>query len=273
MAYVESGDLHLGIIDYNYALLIAPDYRECRLNRAYAYERIGQFKNALNDVNNLLGDSYDSAYLHFYKGLILTHLRRYPDAVRSFYRSIHLGNDNLEALINIGTLHYMIGQNDSARFFLDQAFERDPYQPNALNTLSQLLLAEKKIEGAMFAIDRALEKVPNEPYFLNNRGRIYLELDSLERGLKDINKSIVLNPRNGWAYRNKGIYYLKKSKFQKAHEMFNRALEDPQFVDEVYYYQGLTYQRSQNQAAACESWKKGAENGERRSQEMRSSCN
>lgn len=271
VAYIESGDAHQAILDYNHALVIDGNYEECRLNRAYAYEKIGQFENSLKDISKLVSSTPDSAYLHFYEGLILTHLRRYPEAISSFDRSIDLGNYDLEALVNIATLHYLTGQYDSAQYFLDVAFEQEPNQPNALNTLSQIYLVQEEYQSALYAIERALEIVPREPYFLNNRGLILMEMDSLERGLEDINQSIVLNPQNGWAYRNKGIYHMKKAEYEKALGFFDRALQDREFVDEVYYYMGLTHELL-GDGKACDSWGKGAKMGERRSKEALKGC-
>ncbi len=268
VAKIEKGDPYAAILDYNSALTLEPNYEDCLLNRAYAYEFIGQYSNAIRDIDALLSSSPDSAYYHFYKGLVLTKLRDYQGSLRSFRTSIDLGNEDQETLVNIGTVYYFLGQNDSAKYFLNKVLDENPKQPNALNTLSQMLLTEADLNGALYSIERALEVVPREPYFLNNRGLVYLEMDSLELGLKDINKSILLNTDNGWAYRNKGIYYLKIGEHQRAIELFERAEQSNEFIDELYYYKGLTYTKLNDFKKACEAWKMGAEAQEKRSVEQ-----
>lgn len=272
VALIESGHPHEAIIDYNLALQIDPAYDECRLNRAYAYEQIGQFQNAFDDIDMLVNESPDSAYLHFYHGLVLSKMKKFEASLNSFKTAINLGDVSADALVNIATLHYFTGRFDLAKQYIDQAFELEPQQPNGYNTLSQVLLAEGDKNGALFSIGRALELVPREPYFLNNRGLVYLEMDSLELGLKDINRSILLNPDNGWAYRNKGIYYSKKGNLKKAIEMFERSIDSHEFIDEVYYYLGKTYLEVGDGAKACEAWKNGLANGERRCEVMAIAC-
>jgi tetratricopeptide (TPR) repeat protein len=265
VAQIESGHPYEALLDYNQALSIRLDYDECRLNRSYAFEFIGQYENALKDISYLSDQSPDSAYLHFYKGLVLTKMRSYRDALNSFNRAISLGMDQGESQVNVGTIYFFLGENDSAKYFLDKVLSQNPRDPNALNTMSQLYLTENDYPAALYAIEQALEVVPNEPFFINNRGLVYIEMDSLERGLKDVNQSIILNPGNGWAYRNKGIYHLKKGEYTRALELFQRAIDSKEFIDELYYYIGSAHIGLNQNEAACEAWKKGVENGERRS--------
>lgn len=272
VARMEDGNPYDAILDYNRALLIDPDYVECQLNRAYAFESIGQYQNALKDIEQLIARNQDSAYYHFYRGLIQTKLRNYQEAIASFKLSKNLSGDDVETNVNLGTLYYFQGKNDSARYYLDLAFSEKQDQPNALNTLALLELSEKNFQKAMYAIESALELVPDEPYFINNRGFIYLEMDSLERGLKDVEKSIVMNSDNGWAYRNKGIYHLKKGQFKRALELFSRAQKSNEFIDELSYYLGITYFKMGEKEAACKNWMEGANNGEKRSVAMLFNC-
>ena len=272
VAFIESGHPYDALQDYNKALSLRLDYDECRLNRSYAYEFIGQYENALLDINYLSEQSPDSAYLHFYRGLVLTKMRAYRKALNAFNRAISLGMDQGESLVNVGTIYFFLGKNDSAKFFLDKVLSENARDPNALNTMSQLYLSELEYSSALYSIEQALEVVPNEPFFINNRGLIYLEMDSLEMGLTDINKSIILNPDNGWAYRNKGIYYMKRGEFKSALEMFQRALDAKEFIDEIYYYLGQAHQNLGDMDKACETWSLGKEKGEIRSAEALVDC-
>ncbi|MCP4458038.1 MAG: hypothetical protein GY816_08445 [Cytophagales bacterium] len=94
----------------------------------------------------------------------------------------------------------------------------------------------------------------------------------MELGLKDINKSILLNPNNGWAYRNKRIYFSKIGVYDRAFGMFNRAKDTHEFIDELYYFIGKTYLEMGNSQKACEVWKEGLNQGERRCEAMATAC-
>ncbi len=265
VARLEDGHPYEAIQDYNQAIAIDPKYYEAVFNRAYAYENVGKIENALNDVNLLEGVFPDSAYIYFYKGLLLTNNRQYPSGIQNFKKSIDLDTTNLDAYVNLSTLYYFQDQIDSSRFWLKYILKRRPNEPNAYNTLSQIYLAEGDYQNALITINQALNIVPQEPYFLNNRGQVYLEMQDYELALKDINRSILLDSKNAWAYRNKGIYYLSQNNYQEAIRLFDEALKRNKFIDEIYSYIGEAYFASGNQQLACETWLKGDEMMEKRS--------
>jgi tetratricopeptide (TPR) repeat protein len=268
VAHIESGNPYDALLDYQEALNLNPDYHECRLNRAFAYEKIAQYRLALSELEKVMKIYPDSGFLHFYKGIVLTKSRDFTGAQTCFIRSIRQDGENVEVLVNLGTLKLFLGQLDSAELYVQKALLLNPREANAFNTLSQVKLAKGDLEGALYAINLALELVPQEAFFLNNRGLIYLEMNEAEVALADINKSIMLNPSNGWAYRNKGIYYLQNKQFDRAIELFERSLASGDFIDEVYFYTGLAWQDSGNLIKACEAWNLGASLGEARSKAM-----
>lgn len=268
VAKMELDHPYEAILDYNQAIAIQTGYKDAMLNRAYAYEATGQFEKALRDVDAVLALAPDSSFIHFYKGLVETKLKRYDVAYQSFLTSDSLNPMNPETIINMATLHYFKGELNRAEEKVAESLELLPDDANALNLLSLIELERGNFQAALAEINRALDQVSEEPYFLNNRGYIYLEMDSLKLALEDINRSIVLNPKNGWAYRNKGIYWMKKEDFNEAIRLFELAIESGEFIDELYYYLGSSYQQSGDMDQACAIWKEGANSNEEKSKLM-----
>lgn len=268
VARMETGHAYEAILDYNQAIAMDASYKDALLNRAYAYEEIGQFEKALKDVERVEQLVEDSSFVSFYKGLVLTKVRRYDEAYQAFSRSDSLNPLNPETIVNLATIHYFKGELDVAEKKLDQALDLQANDPNVFNLKSLIALERKDYLGALADINRAMDEVPDEPYFINNRGFVFLQMDSLDLAIEDINKSIVLNPKNGWAYRNKGIYWLKKGNDEEAIRLLIRASDSGEFIDEIYFYLGQAHLNNQNTAEACLAWKKGAEQNEIKSIEM-----
>lgn len=268
VAKVEDGRAHEAILDYNRAIEIDSMYKDAKFNRIYALEEVGRVDDAYVDLLKLERIYGDSAYIHFYKGLLETKLKDYDAGKESFHKAISLDTTNAESYVNLATLHYFQNNLDSAQYWLKYVLKRDPNEANAYNTLSQVFLAQGEYTLALGALNQALKIVPREPYFLNNRGFVYLYMDSLETALKDINKSILTNPMNAWAYRNKGIYYLKKGDYQEAIRLFEDALNRNTFLDEIYSYLGEAYFHQGDRETACEHWTKGQQQNEARSQSL-----
>lgn len=262
VARMEANHPYEAILDYNQAILKQGDYMGALFNRAYAYESIGKFESALEDVSRIMNLRPDSAFVYFYKGLVLTKTKSYDLALENFLVADSLNPLNLETIINIATVHYLQGNLDKASEVVAQGVELDVNDPNASNLQSLIHLENKNYLASMVEINRALDIVPDEPYFLNNRGFINLMMDSLDLALRDIDASILLNPKNGWAYRNKGIYFLKTGDYRQAIRLMNRAIEEPDFIDEVYNYLGQAYQKSGDLEKACEVWREGVAKNE-----------
>ncbi len=268
VAKVEDGRPHEAILDYNRAIELDSAYEDARFNRIYALEQAGRVDEAYEDLIELEEVYADSAYIHFYKGLLLTRLKDYEAGKGSFYRAIALDSANLESYVNLATLYYFQNELDSAEYWLKYVMKRDPNEANAYNTLSQVFIAQGEYRLALGALNQALKIVPREPYFLNNRGFVYLMMDSLEIGLEDINKSILADPGNAWAYRNKGIYHFRKGNYQEALRLFDEALSRDAFLDEIYSYMGEVYLVQAETQKACELWAQGMDLNEARSKSL-----
>ena len=265
VAKSEMGRKYEAILDFNQALAGKPGYLEALFNRAYAYEAIGKYKKALNDVLSIKKIAGDSAFVFFYEGLVLTKMRAYDKAFLSFQKSDEIEPLNPETLVNLATVHYFKEKLPEADSVIGKVLKLEPNNPNAFNLLSLIALKRKEFGKSLTEINKALNEVPSEPYFLNNRGYIYLQMDSLESALEDINKSIILNPKNGWAYRNKGIYFLFSGEYHRALDLFEQAEKSGDFIDELFYFQGLANDRLGKMDEACLCWEKGVENNESRS--------
>ncbi len=272
VAHMESGNPYEAIQDYNQALILQSDYVACQLNRAYAYEAIGQYDNALEDLGHLLELKPDSAFLHFYNGVLQSRTRAYELSMKSFQRSMQLGYDSVEPLINMATIHYFGGRYREAKHVLAKVEPVSTGQPEVWSTLSQIYLEQDSLEEALYHIERALHLRPEDPYFLNNRGLIYLEMGRLHEGLADINASILADPSNGWAYRNKGIYYLKGGNLDRAIVLFERAIAANEFIEPLYGYLAEAYWQKNETAKACELVSKARVVGERISVEWQDRC-
>lgn len=268
VAYMEDDHPYEAIQDYNMAIAIDQNYYEAVFNRAYAYEQVGRVDDALEDVFLVKKAFPDSAYVHFYQGLLESRLRDYPASMKSFQRSLELDPGNHEARINLATLYYFQGNTEKATAILKEVLRENPNEANALNTLSQVYLTTGDHQNSLITINQALKLIPDEPYFLNNRGQVYLSMDSLGLALKDINRSILLDADNVWAYRNKGIYFLKTGDTEQAIRLLEEAADRPEFVDELYAYLGEAYLKNGNKAKACESWSTGKGKQEKRSLEL-----
>jgi tetratricopeptide (TPR) repeat protein len=263
----ENGSYGEAVRNYDAAVQCDPEFWRAYLNRANAYYELNELYRALDDLEYLERKIPDSAYVYFGLGLVKTKMRKYNQAIAAFDQAIVLDSGNAEILVNRGTVYYYKDMYAEALIDLNLAIQVNPEEANAYNALALLRADQGQYDEALKLVERALMIEPFQPYFMNNRGYIRLKLDD-PLAVEDINKSIVLDPKNGWAYRNKALWYMEQGRYDQAIILLTRAEKMDDFIDLLYYYQGVCYQYLKADKEACVAWNKSIEIGEKHSLEM-----
>ncbi|MFT7380650.1 MAG: tetratricopeptide (TPR) repeat protein [Roseivirga sp.] len=272
VAYFKTLRYAEAINDYTYAILqVDPDYADAYKNRFEASLASGNFNRALDDSDFLRKAFPDSAYTYFFKGLALTELKRFDEAISEFQKSYELDAENVEAVVNQANAYYMSDRHDEAKELLQKAIGMDASEPNIYNTLSLIATQEGQFEKALDYANQAVELDRLNPYFNNNRGFIYLNLGELEKAEADINLGIKADPRNPWAYRNKAIFYFKSESYDAALRNIEQAALYDESIPLLDYYWGAILLKLDRNAEACE--KLSASNTEEAAVLKRQACN
>ena len=263
----ENGSYSEAVLNYNAAINCDFEFWESYLNRANAYYELNEFYRALDDLEYLERKIPDSAYVYFGLGLVKTKMRKYDQAIEAFDQALLLDSANAEILVNRGTVYYYKEQFEQALTDLNTALEINPKESNAFNALALLRADQGRYSEALTLVEEALQIESFQPYFLNNRGYIRLKLDD-PKAVEDINKSIVIDPKNGWAYRNKALWYMKQNQYREAITLLEKAEKMDNFIDRIYYYQGVCYVNLDLTDEACAAWSISFERNERGALEL-----
>jgi tetratricopeptide (TPR) repeat protein len=257
---------------YSEALSCRPDFYDVLLNRSNTFYELNQLPAALNDLNKYDQHMADTSVSFFSRALILTKLKEYDSAITLFKKALSLDNNNVEIVINLGTVYYYKRDFTNARRLLDSAMVLKPDEGNIYNTIALLEMEQGNYTAALNMINKALLKLSDDPYYLNNRGYLYLLMNDLPNAIADIDKSISTDPYNAWAYRNKGIYSLKRKDYASAIRLLERAKSgDPQ-VDKLYFYLGEAYSNAGDKVKGCENYSVAVERQEMSAIEFKSRC-
>jgi len=89
-------------VDFNHALSIDEHFAQAIGNRGETYSEMGEYEKALIDYNNAIDFDKDSAS-HWYnlKGLVLSYLKRYEEAIEAYKQSLEEKDTNHIPLYNI----------------------------------------------------------------------------------------------------------------------------------------------------------------------------
>lgn len=239
------------VLQYERAMNCDPTFMDAQINRANAFYELNELFRALDDLEFVESQLPDTSYVHFMKGLVLTKMRKYGEALEAFNKTVQLDSGNAEVWINRGSVHYYLGQLEKSQSDLDYALQLDPLESNAYNALALVEIERGNLDEALELVNNALDFEPIQPYFLNNRGFIHLLKGEFDLAKKDINQSIVIDAENAWAYRNKGWYYYKTSNYPEAIRLLNQAVKLDPFVNDGFQFLAEAYWANGDKTQAC----------------------
>lgn len=217
------------------ATMVEPNSPIPLVTRAYYYEQINKYQDAILDYNDALKlAKEDSIILGIYtnRGGLYTKIQKLDLAYEDLQKAKSIDSNNIGMLNNLALCLDDLGKKEEAYKTLLRMIEIDSlFYPAWINLGFQASLREKYDDALMY-LNKADKLKPDEAYTLNNRGYVKFKLNDLDGALKDINRSIELMPSNSYAYRNKALVYLQIGDNQKVCDNLNLA-KDYNFS--VYY--------------------------------------
>jgi tetratricopeptide (TPR) repeat protein len=194
-AYSVSGDKEAARVEYERAIELAPSpldayylrmliaYREknhpqvienagkylelgergwVRVRRAEAYRVLGQFDEALADINRAA--------------------ERLP---------------NNKSIYDIrGQLHSQMGEHEKALADFGKAIELDPESPRIYDARAEIHREQERLEEALADWTASIQRAPTRGHIFKRRGWLYFELGRYDEALADIAKAVELKPED-----------------------------------------------------------------------------
>jgi len=91
-----NGDYGIAILRFTEALAITPENHLLYSNRAMTYIQIKDWENALHDANKCTELAPDFAKGHYRKGIVLTELKKKPEAIDALTKARDLDPKDVE---------------------------------------------------------------------------------------------------------------------------------------------------------------------------------
>jgi tetratricopeptide (TPR) repeat protein/S1-C subfamily serine protease len=257
------------------ALLKQPSYIPALSELSLIYRSLKQDAKALTAINQAIQLESKNANLYNEKWVILTNLKRYPEALiaieqarklsprAAFYnnrgvtyaalkdypkaiadygKAIAINPDDASFYYNRGNVYSFLKNALEAIANYDKAIAINPEFTKAYynrgTTYGQDLKGYPKA-----IIDFTKTIVINSIYAeaYNNRGMAYKALKDYPKAIADFNKAIAIKPGNAAAYSNRGSIYYFLTDYSKAITDLDKAIAiNPELAD-AFNNRGITY--------------------------------
>lgn len=196
-----------------------------------SYER-GEYAQALGQIALLLAKDPDNSTVLNHRGLALSALKRFEEAVVSYDRALAVQPDYVEALCHRGDALKELGRLEEALASYDRAIARRADYADAFCNRGVVLHKMRRYDEALANYDRALELRPDFAEAQVHRGNALRAQKRFEEALASSERVLTLWPDRAAAHGNLGIVLHELERFDDALASYERAFSiEPNLAD------------------------------------------
>jgi protein O-mannosyl-transferase len=262
-AYADLGNYRQAIEDLNRAIEIKPDFAEAYTNRGNAYGILGNYRQAIEDLNRAIEINPDNATAYMNRGVAYYGLGNYSQAIGDYDRAIKINPDNATAYLYRGNAYKGLGNYKQSIEDYDRA-SKIINPNNATAYMNRGNVVYSSLGNHSQAIEDYDKEIKSKPDFAEayiNRGNAYKGLGNYSQAIGDYDRAIKINPDNATAYINRGIAYYGLGNLRQAIKDCDKAIKIKPDYAEAYYNRAIVYLNQSDNISYCRDARKACEFG------------
>ncbi|WP_321323242.1 DUF3857 domain-containing protein [uncultured Parasphingorhabdus sp.] len=232
------------------------DDDDALINRAYFHQILGEYDNAIADVESALAINSDAEN---YKWLGDLKLGSDPAAAIAAYSSaIEIKPAYFDALLDLIRLHVRLGDYDEAHAVLERAKDAGLTETSFDSIHIEILQAEGKFDEAMAIINDLVDEEPDNAGYLADRCLLRaMEKTALDLALADCTNMIELAERSSYYHFIRALVYYQRGEYQLAIDDLDKSIKVSDRRGYVYHLRSRAH-RKLGQIDAAENDEKTA---------------
>src|SRR6478735_7365965 len=188
----------------------------------------GQYDKALAAYDEALSNpeiaDFVKASIYSDRGVAKWRLKQTKQAVDDFNQSIQISPESASVYNNRGNALMDLGHPDEAVKDFDRAIALSPNYGAAYNNRGNAHAVLAQYEPAFQDYRKAVELMPTSAVALNGRGKAHASLQRYHAAVRDYSRAVALNTKYDAAYENRGEAYLALGRDDEAAADFTQAL-------------------------------------------------
>ncbi|MBT9317646.1 tetratricopeptide repeat protein [Leptothoe spongobia] len=247
------------IASFNQAIKLNPDYTTAFYNRGIALTKLGRYEEAIESYDKAIElDPNISDFWHN-KAIAFFLLGRYEKAIVSGDKALQLKPEDNRIWTLQGLIADSLNWKQEAIYLYERAAKIEPNDPTAWYNLGNILSELRRHNEAIKSYDQVLRLASNHYRALAKRGWQLRQIYQYVEALKDLNHSIKLNRNYAWSVAARGRFYRETERYKEAVQDFNRAIEiDPNYVWAIAQ-RGQLYRLMQEYGKALDDFNRAIE--------------
>lgn len=205
------------------------------LTLAAIYEARGQNEEAIGVYRKAIHIDMDDSRANLRLGVILTHLKRYEDALTPLRMAWSNDRYNARAANALARALDESGDYSTAQIMYEEVLKLDSGFAEARFNLATLRFNEHRYESAITEFVKYMAKAGESSKAHRNIGKALVQLGQLDSAIGSFNTAASLDPSDPTIYFNLGLAYNCRDDYETAFENYRHALVlDPHYVEARY---------------------------------------
>lgn len=203
-----------------------------------------QFKEALEQLEDLESYSTNFAAGFFYRGLQKASLGQRREGLKDFDRAIEL-NPQFGTAYACRAIVRGTAKGDYEKSLSDysQAIRCSPNYASAYHNRGVLFSQKNENDKALSDYNKSLKLDPRDPLTYNSRGALYMRIKNWPEAIRDFTKALQLKPDYQNALFNRATIYLSKKEWKKAISDLDSVLKINPNMTKAKRYRAIALQR------------------------------
>ena len=148
-------------------------------------EQVGPERDPLDLLNDSIAQDGNNAKLYLHRAQLYLEREQIGMAMMDVNQAIQIEPKNVDALLILSDLYYMLGDETNITATLNKALEVDPYDTRAMVKLAELNLLKQNYNLAFGYVDNALKVNTYNPKAYFVRGMAYLAKQDTALAMKN----------------------------------------------------------------------------------------
>lgn len=185
--YYSLGQFEDALKDVNQYLQRVPD-DQAKLLRAYVNQELGDFDAQLADLNEFIAGNPGNPDLLRWRASVLMEAERYPEAEKDI-RALLQFQPGPELKAYLGLIYYYQQNRDSALTIFDEVIAENPEYPQTYLYSTSLALEEEAYDLALQYVNKGLALDPENLTLLFYKGIALVEKKDIDTGCRCLTKA------------------------------------------------------------------------------------
>lgn len=155
--YFEMGQFDGALNEYNYLLVLKPDWAPPYNNRGNVFYELGNYEAALKEYHRAIALMPDWAAPYTNRGIVYLAQGKYNLALQDFTKALERFKNNSRALNLRGLAYEKLGQRGKAQKDYGNAIASDPSNGEAYFNLGRIQLQNDELDAAILSYQKAKE--------------------------------------------------------------------------------------------------------------------